>query len=392
MRFRSRSFVIGAMLSAAIVVLSVAITPRAEEPAAAEPDPFAVADGTPEELLARIEQLRGMRPEGTGQDEGQVFQKKLLGAIGQAADKILAAKPTGKQLQEAVNWKMTVMVSLRRLGDKEAAAELEAFPARLAEAGHKEFARRIMGFVLNDQLGQAISAGPKQVEELLGRIKKFLAEGPIGRAEVGLIMGTAQSLERVGNMDLAAEAYRDFGKLRATSDVPEIAAMGAKMDGAARRIGLVGKPMHLEGTFLDGTPFDWKDYKDKVVLVQFWATWCRPCLQEIVGIRRNWDRYHDKGFDVVAVNCDDNREQLEGFLQQNEMPWKQLFSEDPEAAGMDHPMATHYGVMGIPTLILVGPDGKVVSLKTRGARLTAHLEKLLGPADVPEVDEPAVGS
>jgi len=390
MWFRSRVFVIGAILLA-----SMAVTLQADEPAAAGPDvaqsdPFAVPDGTPAELLALIEQLSGMQPEGTGFDEARAFQKKVIGAIGEAADKILAAKPTEEQLHEAVNWKMTAMLTLRRMDDKAAAKELEAFPALLAKAGHKEIARQISGFLLNDQLRQAMTAGPEQLGQVLDRIKAFLGEQPIGRAEVGLIEGVTQSLDRLGDTGRAIGAYRDFSKLFRTSDIPDIAALGAKMDGAARRMGLVGKPMHLEGTYLDGTPFDWKAYKGKATLVQFWATWCGPCVREIANIRHNWDLYHDRGFEVIAVNCDDNRMQLEGFLQENELPWKQLFSEDPEAMGMDHPMATHYGVMGIPTLILVGPDGKVVSLETRGEQLTAHLAELLGPVEEPAADETTV--
>ena len=88
----------------------------------------------------------------------------------------------------------------------------------------------------------------------------------------------------------------------------------------------------------------------------------------------------------VLTNADDR------FLQENELPWKQLFSEDPEAQGMDHPMATHYGVMGIPTLILVGPDGKVVSLEARGEELGANLEELLGPPDESTVEAAKTGT
>ena len=276
--------------------------------------------------------------------------------------------------------RISALLALRDLGDPTAAEKLQAFPLVLAKAGHKELAREITGLLLNDRLKRAMTAGPEQLKRLVGDIVKFLGEGPIGRSEVGLVIEVTRMLEYADDPDLAADAYRSFGKLLSGNDNPEIAAMGAKMDGAARRVGLIGKPMPLKGTFLDGTPLDWAAYSNKAVLIQFWATWCGPCREEIPNILRNWELYHDRGFEVIGVNCDDERSQLEGFLEQNKLPWKNLFSDDPNAVGMDNPMATHYGVMGIPALILIGPDGKVVSLAARGRRLSEHLEKLLGPA------------
>ena len=72
---------------------------------------------------------------------------------------------------------------------------------------------------------------------------------------------------------------------------------------------------------------------------------------------------------------------LEAFVKDKEIPWTILFSGDPEATGMDNPMALKYGVMGVPTMILVGPDGKVVSLTARGPNLARELAKVYGPPE-----------
>jgi peroxiredoxin len=107
------------------------------------------------------------------------------------------------------------------------------------------------------------------------------------------------------------------------------------------------------------------------------------------NVKRNYKQYHDKGFEVVGVSLDDSLADVKAFIEDNEIPWTNLFSADEKAQGWDNPLATRYGIMGIPATILVDKTGKVVTMKARGRQLTAELEKLLGPADDKEAsDEP----
>jgi hypothetical protein len=80
----------------------------------------------------------------------------------------------------------------------------------------------------------------------------------------------------------------------------------------------------------------------------------------------------------VGINLDSSQRKLEQFVLAQKIPWIHLFSSDPNALGNDHPLATRFGVLQIPTSILVGKDGKVLSLKARGPRLTELLEQQLG--------------
>jgi thiol-disulfide isomerase/thioredoxin len=147
-----------------------------------------------------------------------------------------------------------------------------------------------------------------------------------------------------------------------------------------RRTSLVGQPFTVEGVNVDGTPFDWSRYQGKVVLVDFWATWCMPCLQEIPNIKSNYDLYRDRGFEVVGVNLDDEPQQVQQFLRLQPLPWPTVFSGDPNARGLEHPMAEKCGVEAIPFLVLVDRDGKASALHVRGPALGKKLEELLGPA------------
>ena len=193
-------------------------------------------------------------------------------------------------------------------------------------------------------------------------------------------MQFAGALEHMpGGTEAAGKAYAAFGGSFVKSSNPQIKAMGEGMAGMLRRLSLVGNEMEISGTNLDGSPFDQKSLAGKVVLVDFWATWCGPCVAELPNVLAAYEKYHDKGFEVVGVSLDTDRDALEGFLKEKEIPWTILF-EQPEGQGWQHPLAAYYGITGIPTVILIGRDGKVVSMDVRGEKLGEALAKLFKDA------------
>ena len=115
--------------------------------------------------------------------------------------------------------------------------------------------------------------------------------------------------------------------------------------------------------------------KTQPVIVDFWATWCGPCVAEIPNVLEQYEKYHAQGFEVVGISLDQDRDALEKFVADRKIPWPILF-EPSEGAGWQHPLATYYGISGIPTVILIGRDGKVVTLNARGERLGEELDKI----------------
>jgi thiol-disulfide isomerase/thioredoxin len=350
--------------------------PEDPKPAA---DPLAVPDGTPEELLAFIKGLRDAQPENLEEETVKAFRHRLHRAVAEAATKILEAEPSDEQAAAAARFKVTALSMLVRLGDEAAGEQLERLAEEIGKEGHAELAWQARLLLLSARLAASTTASEEELKKLVGQIAEFLGEEAPSGHGIRLAMGATQLLEMRGLRDRAADAYATFGGIFAKGDDANVAAFGRRLEGAARRLRLVGKPMELAGKLLDGKPLDWDSYRGKVVLVQFWATWCGPCRREIVNIKKYYDLYHDKGFEVVGVNCDDEREPLDAYLKEDPLPWPNLLSDDPKQSGMDNPTAAYYGIMGIPTVMLVGKDGNVVSLEARGPALGRELEKLLGP-------------
>ena len=131
----------------------------------------------------------------------------------------------------------------------------------------------------------------------------------------------------------------------------------------------------------------------KPKFVNFWATWCGPCVAEIPNVKAQYEKYHERGFEVLGISLDNDRQAVERFIDAEDIPWPSLFNDDPKRAGWEHPMAVHYGIMAIPAAILVNQEGKVVTLEARGDALGEELAKLLGPAEEkPAADKKEQGS
>ncbi len=175
----------------------------------------------------------------------------------------------------------------------------------------------------------------------------------------------------------SAKIHEQIAAHFAQSDDEKLQKLAEKFRATALRLDLPGTPMQLTGSKADGTPFDLKELKGQVVLVDFWATWCGPCLAEFPRMLELYKQLKDQGFEIVGVSVDDNHDHLLKFLEAREIPWIVLHEElEQGESGWNHPAVKRYGIDAVPCMILIGRDGNVITTHARGEELEQHIEKL----------------
>ena len=181
--------------------------------------------------------------------------------------------------------------------------------------------------------------------------EKRLAENPNDRTA---LTSLANIHDKLGNTDLAHE-YR----VKAN---PTLAWKGQVLPEFSPVVDLNGKPVSLA------------DYRGKLVLLDFWATWCGPCITELPNIKEVYEKYYDKGFEIIGISLDTDEAALRTFIKENRLPWRQVF----DGAGRETSLAQQYGVSSIPAQFLIDREGTVISVKARGKRLKDLVEAEIG--------------
>jgi thiol-disulfide isomerase/thioredoxin len=141
---------------------------------------------------------------------------------------------------------------------------------------------------------------------------------------------------------------------------------------------VIGQALEITGPTLDGGRFDLADHRGKVVLVDFWATWCRPCIEELPNVQAVYDEFHDQGLEVVSISLDEQRAALVRFLQARPLPWPQIFFDLTDEASLKNHPATRYEVQSIPCLLVIDRDGKLIARDVRGKEIRRTVTQALG--------------
>lgn len=122
----------------------------------------------------------------------------------------------------------------------------------------------------------------------------------------------------------------------------------------------------------DGKPLKLADYKGKVVLVDFWASWCGPCRKENPNLLKAYGKYHEKGFEIIGISLDDKKERWLQAIEADKLGW--LHASDLK--GWKSDLAQEYGIKSIPMSFLVDTEGKIIAKDLRGDALEKKLETI----------------
>lgn len=301
-------------------------------------------------------------------EEVAKFREERGTLAGEAADKakeFYTKFPNHSQAAEARKKEYELTIIAVQFGETNRMARLEVIEAeRLKDPALDEDEK----FELRSQAVQraAMSRQSEGMAAVMAEFEKgaraLQKEFPKRDEVYAMLLEVASS----SSGDKARQVAQEIVDSPASSEIKDAAKAVLK------RMDAVGKPVDIQFAAVDGRNVDLAKMKDKVVLIDFWATWCGPCVAELPNVLAAYEKLHPKGFEIVGISFDEDKEALEKFVAKQKMTWPQFF----DGKGWQNKFGQEFGITGIPTMWLVDKKGNLRDVNGR-EDLSAKVEKLL---------------
>jgi len=270
--------------------------------------------------------------------QARLFEYQLLGAVMQLGDDSVAARVREVETQ---------LINDKSIPEEERVALMLMAARNIVQNATKE--------TLKDALGESSQA-----------ILKIMDQFPDNPGPVQLLLQIADIQMNVGDDVKAAKLFQRI----IDGPYPDELKQAARAKMAT--FDQLGKPPEIAFTSVDGREINIADLKGQVVLIDFWATWCGPCMAGLPELLETYEKFHPQGFEILGINMDQDVKSLEKTVKENDMKWPQSFASEND----NNRIAIKYQIAAIPTLWLVGKDGNLRYLNAR-ADLAGKIEKLL---------------
>ena len=211
----------------------------------------------------------------------------------------------------------------------------------------------------------------REIEDVLGGLPRKTAEANRDNAfGIMALEGMAPTLSGQELLDRIAEFSPGMQKSRELAALRTVAAQRLKTD--------IGQPyMNIMQGDADGQIVTLTSVIDnpanKYTLVDFWASWCGPCMEEVPHLKQAYDKFHGQGFEIYGVSLDNDNDKWLGAIREHGMGWVQV----SDLNGFDNLAAKDYAVQSIPSNFLIDAQGRIVAKNLRGEDLCSKVAELL---------------
>jgi thiol-disulfide isomerase/thioredoxin len=306
---------------------------------------------------------QGKQPTAEQIDAYRTEQGRLAGVAADKAKAFITQYPDHAKLTEAKRQYARMLDTAVKLGNTARTKEYDALQAeRLQDPNTPEQERfNIRAQTLMKEL-EAVKEESEQMVAYEKMARQLMKEFPKRPEPYQMLLSVA------GNTD-EARARVLFKELAGDGVPAEIQAQAKTL---AERFERVGQPLDIKFKSTTDQEVDLQSLKGKVVLVDFWATWCGPCVKEIPNVKATYEKLHAKGFEIVGISFDSDRKKLDDFVAKEKMPWVQYF----DGKGWGNELGKKFGINSIPAMWLVDKKGVLRELNAR-ADLEKKVEKYL---------------